>query len=176
MRRLATYLLTLLLAFVIGVAVFKFYRTHLVSGLSNCEILPTEEELQKYRDENNIAEAVFRYQIQYQTLSIKQATFFLCVGPDNNPRDEIIEHLHASGYVVRKILDIGLTGRPTYDNFDYYYSEVILRVGDIHWKSDGEVIVGGSYRQWMNGNEQVFVYRLIREGSDWKVVQSELIS
>jgi hypothetical protein len=173
MRRFAFRLGIALLTLAIGIYSQSFWQAHFVFGLGHLEMPSSPAEIQKHRDELGIHKAVFRYQIEHHPPQIERPNYFLCLGPDNDPDDETLMYLYVLGFHARKISDLASTGELRYGYFQYYESELILRLGDIHRVSDDEVLVGGSYRQWLTGYEETHVYRVVREGREWRVIESE---
>jgi len=164
---------------IVGLAVFSvafqtglMAKTALFSNGLECSL---SIETVGLRRQENINEAVFRYQIDHFT-PVDTAVYFLSVANDSDPGYETIASLKNSNLKVRRLSELGTY--PT--SFACYYcpdgeTEFILRVGNIRWFNEDEAIVGGSLRRWRGNMDQAYLFRVVREGRSWVVKEHELL-
>jgi hypothetical protein len=168
MRRLTFGLASAFITFVIGISFSTFlfrHQTPQVKRLENYGARPAEDK---------IVEAVLRYQIQHYSAEVKQPTYFLSYGNDNDPSAEIMARLQEDYLHVNGLSQL------SHNTNRYYYrgedeQELIIRVGNIKWISPTEILVGGSYRS--RGNiVDAYIYHVVLDNNQWIVKDSELIS
>jgi hypothetical protein len=163
---------------IVGLAVFCIaFQTGLMTKAAlfgngfTCP-LPSKEILER---QENINEAVFRYQIEHFT-PVNTAVYFLSLANDSDPLPETIASLKNSSLPVRRLSELGTY--PT--SLACYYcpdgeTEFIVRVGSIRWLSKDEAIVGGSLRRWRGNTDQAYLFRVVRERGSWVVKEHELL-
>jgi hypothetical protein len=123
----------------------------------------------RLNEENNIAETVFRYQIQTSHKDRNCEIFFLTLKQCTDPCDEFMLRFLDNAKVKRysqsvvqalRVLDEKTGERGTR-----------LQVRAINWINDKEVEVSGSY---FNGDVQIYTYYLQQENGHWEVKASLL--
>lgn len=121
--------------------------------------LPKEDEV--------IAESLFRYQFEHVRLRGLPQLYFLSLGDSKDPADEFLKTFDGSPYSVKRysesVYQNGLiTERKTGQR------GIRLEVKSIQWLSNNEVKVEGS---WFAGNEnyQEQIFRVHKEHGIWSV-------
>ena len=170
MKRLLIGLLAALLTFYLGIITSNLHLLWLSSRWSE-----SVQDRQTERD--NIYEAVFRYQMQLHQADTGRTVYFLACS-DNNPSDEFMNRFRGTTDDLRRISQVTATHRSLnmHSTLINWRDELILRVGDVRWLSDTEVVVGGTIRQWYIHREEAYLYRLVREADRWRVVETELLT
>ena len=85
--------------------------------------------------------------------------------------------LQREGLSVRRISQLGMNRGAI---FDCYYcaqgpAEFILRVGNIRWVNDNEVLVGSSSRRWSLNTDRAYLYHVVLQGNRWVIKDYELL-
>ena len=127
------------------------------------------EEARRNADQDDICEAVFRYEILNKPWGpgARATVFFLSVTEGRNPTDEFMSRLRGD-FRVRKISQ---AVQSPYEGVRHVKSRergVIIGVGRITWISADEVMVDGGY-YYDGHNSAGSVYRVCRERGSWVV-------
>jgi hypothetical protein len=122
---------------------------------------------QSSKEDEAIAESIFRYQIEHVRLRNLPQQYFLSLGDSKDPADEFLKKFDGSPYPVKRysesVYQNGLiTERKTGQR------GIQLEVKSIKWLSDNEVEVEGS---WFAGHEnyQEQIFRAHKEHGIWSV-------
>ncbi len=134
--------------------------------------------LPRWRTEDDIRDAVFRYQMRHNASALQQKTgaFYLSIntlGFDRSPSDGFIARFRGCKPPVRGVACCiaeadGVRDRRTGDK------GIVLRVGRIRWVSSTEVDVDGGYFEGgvsASGN----TYRVVKRGLRWVVVKNTML-
>jgi hypothetical protein len=122
----------------------------------------------RLNEEKNIAEAVFRYQLQTSHPFRNSKSYFLALEQCTDPSDEFMQRFADNDKVKRHSQSVF----QALEVFDKETGEpgLILQVRAIKWINDKEVEASGSY-YW--GEIQIFTYHLQQKNSHWVVTASE---
>ena len=122
-------------------------------------------------EEENIAELVFRHQIEEERKAEGDSIFFLARPADTDPSDSFMRRFEGMRLVRRfsqskKVTD-GVKDKETGER------GIILDVHRIVWLNNAEVKVGVGTYVW-GGGQSGSVCRVVREGGRWAVKECEL--
>src|ERR1700687_589890 len=139
------------LTFKIGVMAY-----YVIFGYGTAYFIPIEKA--RARGEEDIAQTVFRYQIEHFTPGAARSIYYLSCHNDSDPEGLTMEEMADDNLPVRRLSEIRL-----YSDFGCYSCpdgkvEFILRSGSVRWLSDNEVLVGGSLRRWQGNVDQAFLF------------------
>ncbi len=169
MRRLITRLTVAFLTF--KISVFVFYS---LFGYGMAALIPIEKARLRWQDD--IAEAVFRYQIEHFSPGVERSVYYLSNSNDSDPSAWTMQEMQSDKLPVLRLSEIGMGDR----SFSCHYCpdgerEFILRVGRVRWLNDNEALVGGSLRHWVGNVDKTFLFHVVRQRSRWVVRDCELL-
>jgi len=169
MRRLLTRLAVAFLTFKIGVLVF-----HALFGYGMAAFFPIEKARLLWQDD--IAQAVFRYQIEHYSPGDERNIYYLSKSNDSDPSAWTMQEMQSDKLPVRRLSELGMG----YRSFGCPYCpegerEFILRVGSVRWLNDNEALVGGSLRHWVGNVDKTFLFHVVRKRARWVVKDCELL-
>ncbi len=127
--------------------------------------------------EDQIREAVFRYQFEFNASGLGKAAnaYFLSVGDHKDPSPELLKQFEAHHPVVKPVSASTLeSGTAQVLDKETGLPGLIFRVTEIRWLSDDEVEVDGGYEEASEsatGN----TYRVVKEAAGWAVVECQML-
>lgn len=135
--------------------------------------------LPRSAQENDIREAVFRYQFQHNASGAQQTAEFYCLslGEYSNeldPDDELMQRFQGHKPAVKKISQCVYGPEMGVQDADTGQSGgLVFRVTHIEWISDTEVKVEGGYYEGglsASGN----IHWVVRQGNRWVVTKDQM--
>lgn len=168
LARIIPRLAVAFLTFKIGVMLYS-----VLFGYGMAYLTPIEES--RLRRPEDMAQTVFRYEIEHFTPGAERSIYYLSCYNDSDPEATTMEEMASDMLPVRRLSEIRL-----YPNSGCYYCpdgkiEFILRVGSVRWLNDDEVLVGGSLRRWVGDVDQAFLFHVVRRDGSWVVKDHELL-
>ena len=149
----------------------------LVVLLAVCGCSPNEHVASQLSTEDQIREAVFRYQFEFNASGLGKAAnaYFLSVGHDKDPSPELLEQFAAHHPVVKPVSASTLEpGTAQVLDKETRLPGLIFRVTEIRWLSDDKVEVDGGYdeaSESATGN----TYHVVKEAAGWAVVGCQML-
>jgi hypothetical protein len=162
MKRLSLRLFIALLTFIIGVAIATFWH------FRPTVLRPSDKPVfTRTIEEENIAEAVFRYQFENCCVNPKYSVYFISRGDDLDPSDNFMKRFAGHNPPVKKVsqsvkVSDGVNDKETGER------GVILGIHRIKWLNNAEIDVSVSEFVWGWG-QSGSVCRVVRENDKWKV-------
>jgi hypothetical protein len=136
-------------------------------------------------DQENIWEAVFRYQFDHNESGVSKSisTFCLSLIKDMDPTDEFIQRFatHIPRVKKQSECEISNRGASEPDVVGYAIDKqsghpaLIFRIDKITWRGKNEVIVQGGYFSYSLSAETSRYY-LQKKGKKWTVMKRKLLS
>lgn len=167
MKRLSWRLFVTLLTFIIGVAVATFWYFR-----PNAHRPPDKPALSRTIEEENIAEAAFRYQFEDCCDGTKYSVYFLWLGDERDPKDDFMRRFAGHNPPV-KMASRSVKVSDGVDDKETGKRGLIFGIPRIQWLNDVEVDVSVSKFVWGWG-QYGYVCRVVREGDRWVVKGCEL--
>jgi hypothetical protein len=167
MKHLSFRLFIALLTFIMGVATVGYISP-------NVQGAPRKHAPPRNTEDENIAEAVFRYKFETFSDGRKFSVYFLWLGDGRDPNDDFMSRFAGNTPPVKKAsqsvkVSDGVKDKGTGKR------GVIYGIPRIKWLSDTEVDV--SVSKWVWGWGQYgYVCRALRENDKWVVKRCELTS
>lgn len=167
MKRLSLRLFVALLTFIIGVAVATFWYFRPPASHPQ-----DKSALSRIVEEENIAEAAFRYQFEDCCAETKYSVYFLWLGDERGPSDDFMRRFAGHNPPVKKA-SRSVKVADGVDDIDTGKRGLIFGIPRIKWLNDTEVDVSVSKFVWGWG-QYGYVCRVVREGNRWMVKGCEL--
>ena len=124
--------------------------------------------------QEDIAESVFRYEIEHFTPGVDRSAYYLSGPNDSDPSAATMSDLKADKLPVKRLSELGLSSNAGCF-CEEGEAEFILRVGGVRWINDNEALVGGSLHRWRGSVDQAFLFNVARKGRYWVVHDHELL-
>jgi hypothetical protein len=134
-----------------------------------CAILISCQTMPKAAQEDDIREAVFRFQFQSYDSKWLQTfkVFYLSLGDKHDPTDDFLQRFKDTNLDVRKASLADRSAGEIKDGLIFYIKE-------IKWISNKEVQVsGGHFKDGLNGSGRMF--QVLREKGKWLVKKDTVI-
>lgn len=149
------------------------------AGLVSSVPVVSPTALPRSAQEDDIREAVFRYQFEHNASGTQQTAKFYCLSlgeysKDIGPDDGLMQRFQGHKPAVKKVsqcvysLEVGVKDKETGQS-----GGLVFRVTSIRWISDTEIEVEGGYYEGglsASGN----VYRVVQKGSQWIVTEDQM--
>jgi len=119
-------------------------------------------------DEQDVAEAVFRYELRQLSSGNRWKVFYLAIGLENPsaPSDEFMNRFGGQQPIVKRFIGSEYNSEQIVKEHG-----LVLGVGGVKWKSKTEAEVDG-YRFVVPGEAQGFRFEVKREKDEWIVKSS----
>lgn len=154
-----------------------FFLSALLPPLMSCQHMPVGTAKTRQEQEDDILEAVFRYQFEHCPYDFigKQTTFYLTIADFRkgtppfpfrfrDPNDAFMNRFQSQNPKVKKHSEI------TYADSSFCN----LSAGNIKWLNNAEVEVMGEYFIGVNAGA-LFLYHLVRAGNRWIVTFDKMM-
>ena len=169
MKHLSLRLLITLLTFTTGVAIATVWDVY-----PNVQSAPKQLEVSRNIEEENIAEAAFRYKFEDFSDGRKFSVYFLWLEDERDPSDDFMSRFAGNKPPVKKVSQSVKVSDGVKDK-ETGKRGVIYGIPRIKWLNDTEVDV--SVSKWVWGWGQYgYVCRAVKEKDGWMVKRCELTS
>jgi hypothetical protein len=151
--------------------------TALVAVLVFCGCSSNREVATRLSEEDEIREAVFRYQFEFNASGLGQAAnaYFLNVEGNKDPSAQLLERFGGHRPPVKPVSASMLQpGTAQVLDRESGLPSLIFGITEIRWLSDDEVEVDGGYEEASEsgtGN----TYRVVKEAGRWEVVECQML-
>lgn len=148
----------------------------LTIALLVCGCSPTEQIAPQLSEEDQIREAVFRYQFEFNQSGFGKAAnaYFLSVEGNKDPSPQLLERFDRHRPPVKPVSASTLeSGTAQVLDMETGLPGLIFVITEIRWLSDQEVAVDGGYEEASesgSGN----TYSVVKQGGTWVVVGREM--
>jgi hypothetical protein len=142
----------------------------LISGCLSTEQTPTQ-----LSEEDQIREAVFRYQFEFNASGLGQAAnvYFLSAEGEKDPSPQLLQQFDGHRPAVKPVSASTLEpGTAQVLDRESGLPGLIFRITEIRWQGDDEVEVDGGYyeaSESASGN----TYSVVKQGGSWQVVDRQ---
>lgn len=141
-----------------------------------CCAVSTATDGDRISQENNVREAVFRYQFQHNSSVQGQraAVYCLSIGEKNtDPSDDFMKRFAGFKPPVRKASDCSTDAYRGVMEKSTGKRGLVFRVKAIKWTSDTEAeVVGGYFEDGLSASGDTYTVK--RQHGTWKVVRSKI--
>ena len=146
----------------------------LTCAAARCGLMHSDSQDKPTIAEDDIREAVFRYQFSHNASAQQQqaGVYFLSVGRDEDPSGEFMDRFKGHRPPVERVSQASTQAGGVADKKTGRRG-IIFRVTDIKWISENEAEVEGGY---LEGSQSASsnVYRVRFERDGWVVIEDRL--
>lgn len=171
MGRFATMLV---LMRVIKVASIVVLYSLCVSALCQSSV-PTSQRSDKLADEQDIKEAVFRYQFEHNGSGLQKnaKVYFLSLNQGRDPSDDFMNRFRDHVPPVRKVSQASMSAEGVIDKRTRERGLLFRITGGVQWLSENEVEVAGGYFE-SGQSASRSVYNVRRVNDKWAVQKEKI--
>jgi hypothetical protein len=149
----------------------------LLAALLLCSCSSDSKADSQLSEEDQIREAVFRYQFEFNASGLGKAAnaYYLSIEDNVDPSPQLLSQFEGHLPRVKPVSASELeAGTAQVIDRESGLPGLIFWIEEIRWLSDYEVEVGGGYEE-ASESGSVNIYRLEKKGDRWEIVEAQML-